>query len=59
MIGPQGEALPALYADFGTVTSGMDVVQKIEALPTDARRRADASGDDRQGHDHGVVITRS
>jgi cyclophilin family peptidyl-prolyl cis-trans isomerase len=34
--GPQGEALPADYADFGTVTSGMDVVRKIEALQTDA-----------------------
>jgi cyclophilin family peptidyl-prolyl cis-trans isomerase len=34
--GPQGEALPAEYADFGSVTSGMDVVRKIEALPTDA-----------------------
>ena len=33
--GPQGEALPAEYADFGIVTSGMDVVKKIEALPTD------------------------
>jgi cyclophilin family peptidyl-prolyl cis-trans isomerase len=36
VIGPQGEALPPLYADFGTVTSGMDVVQKIGALATDA-----------------------
>jgi cyclophilin family peptidyl-prolyl cis-trans isomerase len=34
--GSQGEALPAQYADFGTVTSGMDVVRKIEALKTDA-----------------------
>ena len=34
--GSQGVALPAQYADFGSVTSGMDVVKKIEALPTDA-----------------------
>jgi cyclophilin family peptidyl-prolyl cis-trans isomerase len=34
--GPQGEALPPDYADFGSVTSGMDVVRKIEALKTDA-----------------------
>ena len=34
--GSQGEALPPQYADFGTVTSGMDVVRKIEALKTDA-----------------------
>jgi cyclophilin family peptidyl-prolyl cis-trans isomerase len=34
--GAQGEALPPQYADFGSVTSGMDVVKKIEALPTDA-----------------------
>jgi cyclophilin family peptidyl-prolyl cis-trans isomerase len=34
--GADGEALPAQYADFGSVTSGMDVVKKIEALPTDA-----------------------
>jgi cyclophilin family peptidyl-prolyl cis-trans isomerase len=34
--GAQGEALPAQYADFGTVTSGMDVVRNIEALKTDA-----------------------
>jgi cyclophilin family peptidyl-prolyl cis-trans isomerase len=33
--GAQGEGLPPDYADFGTVTSGMDVVRKIEALPTD------------------------
>jgi cyclophilin family peptidyl-prolyl cis-trans isomerase len=32
--GSQGEALPAQYADFGSVTSGMDVVRKIEALKT-------------------------
>ncbi len=36
--GPQGEALPDLYADFGKVTSGMDVVRKIEALPTDSNQ---------------------
>jgi cyclophilin family peptidyl-prolyl cis-trans isomerase len=34
--GSQGVALPPQYADFGSVTSGMDVVKKIEALPTDA-----------------------
>jgi cyclophilin family peptidyl-prolyl cis-trans isomerase len=34
--GPQGEQLPPDYADFGTVTSGLDVVRKIEALKTDA-----------------------
>lgn len=34
--GSQGVALPAQYADFGSVTSGMAVVKKIEALPTDA-----------------------
>ena len=34
--GPQGEALPPDYADFGSVKSGMDVVRKIEALKTDA-----------------------
>ena len=34
--GSQGEGLPPQYADFGTVTSGMDVVRKIEALKTDA-----------------------
>ena len=34
--GPQGVALPPQYADFGSVTSGMDVVRKIEALPTDS-----------------------
>jgi cyclophilin family peptidyl-prolyl cis-trans isomerase len=34
--GSQGQALPAEYADFGSVTSGMNVVRKIEALPTDA-----------------------
>jgi cyclophilin family peptidyl-prolyl cis-trans isomerase len=34
--GADGESLPPDYADFGTVTSGMDVVRKIEALPTDA-----------------------
>jgi cyclophilin family peptidyl-prolyl cis-trans isomerase len=34
--GPEGEALPAQYADFGTVTSGMDVVRRIEGLPTDS-----------------------
>jgi peptidyl-prolyl cis-trans isomerase B (cyclophilin B) len=34
--GAQGQSLPADYADFGRVTSGMDVVRKIEALKTDA-----------------------
>jgi cyclophilin family peptidyl-prolyl cis-trans isomerase len=34
--GPQGVALPPQYADFGHVTSGMDVVKKIEALKTDS-----------------------
>jgi len=34
--GAQGEALPAQYADFGKVVSGMDVVRRIEALPVDA-----------------------
>jgi cyclophilin family peptidyl-prolyl cis-trans isomerase len=34
--GPEGEALPHDYTDFGHVTSGMAVVRKIEALPTDA-----------------------
>jgi cyclophilin family peptidyl-prolyl cis-trans isomerase len=34
--GSQGEGLPPDYADFGSVTSGMDVVRKIEALKTDA-----------------------
>jgi cyclophilin family peptidyl-prolyl cis-trans isomerase len=34
--GSQGEALPSDYADFGTVTAGMDVVRKIEALETGA-----------------------
>ena len=34
--GSQGVALPPQYADFGSVTSGMDVVKKIEALPTDS-----------------------
>ncbi len=34
--GTRGEALPPQYADFGTVTSGMDVVRKIEALKTNA-----------------------
>jgi len=29
--GPEGESLPAQYALFGQVTSGMDVVQKINA----------------------------
>jgi cyclophilin family peptidyl-prolyl cis-trans isomerase len=36
--GPQGEALPDQYADFGHVTSGMAVVRTIEALPTDANQ---------------------
>ena len=34
--GPQGEALPPQYADFGHVTSGMDVVNKIDGLKTDS-----------------------
>ena len=34
--GSQGEALPSEYADFGTVSAGMEVVHKIEALATDA-----------------------
>jgi cyclophilin family peptidyl-prolyl cis-trans isomerase len=32
--GPQGEALPNSYTIFGKVTDGMDVVQKIGAVPT-------------------------
>ncbi len=32
----QGASLPNDYARFGSVTSGMDVVKKIEALPVDA-----------------------
>ena len=40
--GSQGEALPAQYADFGHVTSGMDVVRKIEALKTDANQEPTA-----------------
>jgi cyclophilin family peptidyl-prolyl cis-trans isomerase len=31
----QGKSLPNEYASFGNVTSGMDVVKKIEALPVD------------------------
>ena len=34
--GPQGEALPDQYADFAHVTAGLNVVQKIDALKTDA-----------------------
>jgi len=34
--GSQGVALPPQYADFAHVTSGMDVVRKIEALKTDS-----------------------
>jgi len=30
--GPAGERLPPEYASFGTVTSGLDVAQRIEAL---------------------------
>ena len=32
--GPQGESLPNQYSLFGSVTSGLDVVTAIEALPT-------------------------
>ena len=35
VIGPQGESLPPQYARFGQVTSGMDVAQKIAAIPAD------------------------
>ena len=37
--GSQGVALPSQYADFGSVTSGMDVVKKIETTPTAAGDR--------------------
>ncbi len=33
----RGETLPNDYARFGAVKSGMDVVKKIEALPTDSQ----------------------
>ncbi len=33
--GPNGEALPPEYSLFGQVTEGLDVVEAIEALPTD------------------------
>ena len=36
----QGKSLPNDYASFGSVTSGMDVVKKIEAL-TRRRGRSD------------------
>jgi cyclophilin family peptidyl-prolyl cis-trans isomerase len=39
--GPEGESLPAQYALFGQVTSGMDVVQKINA---DGNANPDANG---------------
>jgi cyclophilin family peptidyl-prolyl cis-trans isomerase len=32
----QGKSLPNDYASFGSVSSGMDVVKKIEALPVDS-----------------------
>jgi cyclophilin family peptidyl-prolyl cis-trans isomerase len=32
----QGQSLPNEYASFGSVSSGMDVVKKIEALPVDS-----------------------
>ena len=35
--GPNGEALPPQYSLFGKVTEGLEVVQAIEALPTDDR----------------------
>ncbi len=35
VIGPEGESLPPQYARFGQVTSGMDVAQKIAAVPAD------------------------
>ena len=34
--GPNGEGLPPQYSLFGQVTEGLDVVEAIEALPTDA-----------------------
>lgn len=33
VVGPQGEQLPLQYARFGIVTSGMDVAEKIAAVP--------------------------
>jgi cyclophilin family peptidyl-prolyl cis-trans isomerase len=33
--GAAGEALPPQYSLFGQVTEGLDVVESIEALPTD------------------------
>lgn len=35
--GPDGAALPPLYSRFGQVTAGLDVVEAIQALPTDDR----------------------
>lgn len=35
--GPNGESLPPQYSLFGQVTVGLDVVEAIEALPTDGR----------------------
>ena len=34
--GPNGEGLPPQYSLFGQVSEGLDVVEAIEALPTDA-----------------------
>jgi cyclophilin family peptidyl-prolyl cis-trans isomerase len=34
--GPQGENLPNEYSLFGTVTEGLDVVESIESIPTNA-----------------------
>ena len=45
--GPQGESLPPDYALFGQVTSGQDVVQKINADGTPratARRPTSSTG---------------
>jgi cyclophilin family peptidyl-prolyl cis-trans isomerase len=43
VVGPQGQQLPNLYTIFGQVSEGMDVVQRIAAVPVDVNERGEPS----------------
>ena len=44
--------LDGKHTVFGQVTDGMDVVDKLEGLPTDGRDRPREDAQDREAHDH-------
>ena len=50
---------PSRHPVFGKITSGMDVVKKIETTPTLGGRPAAHAGEDEQGHDQRALSARA